>query len=68
MDNVLDEATWSRLQGPLRERCPRLTPADLADAGRRIDLLTAKIQNRHWVDRLAARRLVLGLLQELGTR
>ena len=39
--------------------CPRLTPRDIADCERRVDLLSAKIQNLHWVDRVEARRLVL---------
>lgn len=65
MDNVIDEEEWQRLLPRLRERCPRLTPADLEAAERRVDLLTAKIQFRHWIDRVSARRIVLGLREEL---
>ena len=62
--NMIGDELWARLLPRLRERCPRLTEADLADAGQRIDLLTAKIQNRHWIDKVAAQRIVLELLQE----
>lgn len=61
--SVIVEATWDRLLPLLRERCPRLTPADIEAVERRSDLLAAKIQNRHWVDRQTAERLVLELLQ-----
>jgi hypothetical protein len=57
---------WRQLLPGLRRRCPLLTDADLAEGQRRIDLLTAKIQNRHWVDRVTARRTVLELLQQSG--
>ena len=50
----------------LRQRCPRLTEQDLGECEQRIDLLTAKIQNRHWINRIAARRTVLALLKEVG--
>jgi len=60
--NMISDEDWQRLLPLLRERCPRLTPADLEDADQRLDLLSAKIQNRHWVDRVSARRLVLELL------
>lgn len=57
---------WRQLLPELRRRCPLLTDDDLAEGRRRIDLLTAKIQNRHWVDRVTARRVVLELLQRSG--
>ncbi len=60
--NQIDTAHWQRLLPRLRETCPLVTATDLDDCGQRLDLLSAKIQNRHWVDRLAARRLVLQLL------
>ena len=61
VSNQIPDAEWQQLLPKLRERCPRLTEADLADAGQRVDLLSAKIQNRHWVDRVTARRIVLEL-------
>lgn len=64
--NVIPVDKWPLLEPLLRKACPRLTPTDLAEAQRRVDLLTAKIQNRHWMDRVAARRVVLGLLQQAG--
>lgn len=66
--NVLSEDEWNRLLPELRARCPRLTEDDLAGAERRIDLLSAKIQNRHWIDRVTARRTVLALLDEIRRR
>jgi hypothetical protein len=57
---------WQQLLPRLRQQCPRLTPDDLAESQQRIDLLIAKIQNRHWVDRITARRTVLSLLQLTG--
>lgn len=63
--NMLSDAQWEALLPLVRERCSRLTEADLADARPRMDLLTAKIQNRHWVDRVTARRLVLELVEQI---
>jgi hypothetical protein len=57
---------WQLLLPRLRLQCPRLTLSDLAESQQRIDLLIAKIQNRHWVDRITARRTVLSLLQLTG--
>jgi len=65
---MLTDAQWEALLPLLRERCPRLTEADLADARPRVDLLSAKIQNRHWVDRVTARRLVLELVEQVRDR
>ena len=56
--NQLTEAAWEQLTVALRETCSRLTPRDLADCEKRLDLLVAKVQNRHWVDRETARQLV----------
>ena len=64
--NILADDTWQKLVPLLKQRCPRLTPADLGEAQQRIDLLTAKIQNRHWISRTEARRVVLGLLKDMG--
>jgi hypothetical protein len=41
---------------------------DLQECQGRIDLLTAKIQNRHWVSRSDAQRTVLGALAALGLK
>lgn len=64
--NVLSESQWATLVPLLRKHCPRLTPSDLAACGRQVDILSAKIQNRHWMDRVVAQRLVLSLMQQAG--
>ena len=64
--NVLSESQWATLEPLLKKACPNLTPQDLTDSQLRVDILTAKIQNRHWIDRVEAQRLVLGLLQQAG--
>jgi hypothetical protein len=66
--NVLPEPQWQSLIPVLRKHCPRLTAGDLAGCQRRLDLLTAAIQNRHWVSRVAARRLALGLMHAAGVQ
>lgn len=64
--NVIPEDKWAALEPLLKKSCPRLTPLDLAECQRRVDILTAKIQNRHWMDRVAAQRVVLALMQQAG--
>lgn len=64
--NVIPEAKWATLMPLLKKSCPRLTPLDLSECQFRVDILTAKIQNRHWMDRVAAQRVVLGLMQQAG--
>jgi len=64
--NVLTESQWAALEPLLKKACPRLTPLDLSDSQRRVDILTAKIQNRHWMERVKAQRVVIGLLQQAG--
>lgn len=64
--HVISEADWKKLVPKLREKCPRLTEQDLREVRGRLDLVTAKIQNRHWCDRLTARRTVYALCAELG--
>lgn len=64
--NVLTDSQWTTLEPLLKKACPRLTPLDLVESQRRVDILTAKIQNRHWIDRVAAQRVVIGLLQQAG--
>lgn len=63
---IIPEEVWRTIEPKLRERCPRLTHNDLLEAQRRIDLLSAKIQSRHWVSRETARRIVLSLLKDAG--
>jgi hypothetical protein len=60
--NIIDDATWRNLLPALRTRCPRLTEQDIVECEQRVDLLTAKIQNRHWCDRMTAQRTVTDLL------
>jgi len=62
--NMIPDAQWSRLLPALRSACPRLTEQDLTECEQRVDLLTAKIQNRHWIEKHAARRLAMKLLGE----
>ena len=64
--NVIPDDLWTRLAPVIKRSCPRLTDLDLREAHQRVDLLTAKIQNRHWVSRIAGRRMVLSALGELG--
>ena len=64
--NVIPADKWLALVTLLKKQCPRLTPLDLVESQYRLDLLTAKIQNRHWMDRVAARRVVLALMQQAG--
>lgn len=62
--NVMTDQQWTALLPRLRATCPRLTAQDLDEAKGRIDLLTAKIQNRHWCSRTLAQQTVLKLLDE----
>ncbi len=64
--NVLSAAQWQSILPKLRAKCPRLTEQDLSEAECRVDLLIAKVQNRHWVSKIAARRTVLALLADAG--
>jgi hypothetical protein len=64
--NTIPDDVWRKIEPELKKRCPRLTPADLAESQQRIDLLTAKIQNRHWIAKEPARRIVLALLKDAG--
>ena len=63
---TIPDDQWQQLLPKLRKQCPRLTALDLSECQQRIDLLTAKIQNRHWVNRVVARRTVLAMLQSTG--
>jgi hypothetical protein len=64
--NRIPDDQWTLVTARLRTRCPKLTPTDLSESRQRIDLLVAKIQNRHWIDRVTARRVVLDVLQQCG--
>ncbi len=64
--NVLTDDQWQKLIPMLRARCPRLTEQDLDEAKGRVDLLTAKVQNRHWIDKVTARRTVFAALAAAG--
>ncbi len=64
--NTLSDPIWQRLLPKLRARCPRLTDQDLQEAQQRVDLLTAKIQNRHWVSKTVAGRTLAALISEVG--
>jgi len=64
--NQIPDAAYQTILPKLKAACPRLTDLDLREAQQRIDLLIAKIQNRHWVSKIVARRTVLGLLNQAG--
>ena len=65
--NQIPDPLYQQIVPGLKKACPRLTELDLREAQQRIDLLTAKIQNRHWVSKIVARRTVLALLQQAET-
>ncbi len=64
--NILSESDWAKVEPAIRAACPRLTATDLAEAQRRVDLLAAKIQSRHWISKVEAQRLVLAVLHRAG--
>jgi hypothetical protein len=64
--NQLDDTAWEQLKKAISETCTRITPRDFADCEQRLDLLVAKVQNRHWVDRDTARQLVRDALAAAG--
>lgn len=64
--NQIPDPVYQQIVPGLKKACPRLTELDLREAQQRIDLLTAKIQNRHWVSKIVARRTVLALMQQAG--
>ncbi|TVR45906.1 MAG: hypothetical protein EA402_03585 [Planctomycetota bacterium] len=65
MANLFSEEEWQRLLPHLRSTFTRLTEADLRDCAPRLDLTVAKVQNRHWLDRVTAQRQVLDLVQRV---
>lgn len=60
-----DDDTWRRLLPALRQAFPRITAADWDDCQRRIDLVVAKVQNRHWIDKITARRQAYAVVAPL---
>ena len=60
----IPENVWSRMLPKIKELCPRLTAEDLSEATGRFDLLTAKIQNRHWVSRKDAEATAFSILKD----
>lgn len=64
--NIIPDANWPAVEKTLKASCPRLTASDFAEAQKRVDLLTAKIQNRHWISRIEARRTVFLAMQSNG--
>ncbi len=66
--NVLSAEVFAKIVPGLKARCPRLTELDLFETQHRIDLIVAKIQNRHWISRVEARRIVLEQLAGAGVQ
>jgi hypothetical protein len=60
----ISDSTWSRMLPKIKDLCPRLSPQDLSECEQRIDLLTAKIQNRHWVSRTDAESTAFMILKD----
>lgn len=65
---LLPSDDWQKLIPRIRAACPRLTDGDLREAQCRLDLLAAKIQNRHWVSHDQARRTITGALLAAGIK
>ncbi len=63
---MIPDDVWQKILPTLRTQCSRLTEQDLRETEQRVDLLIAKIQNRHWSSRMDAQRLVLTLLSGVG--
>jgi hypothetical protein len=63
MANMLSESDWQRVLPNLRSTFSRLSEEDLKDCALRVDLTVAKVQNRHWLDRITAQRQVLHVIQ-----
>lgn len=64
MPNMLTAEEWQLLLPALRRTFTRLTEDDLRDCAQRMDLTVAKVQNRHWLDRVSAQRQVLAVVNE----
>lgn len=60
----IPDSLWSRMLPKIKELCPRLTAEDLKECEQRVDLLTAKIQNRHWISRHQAETTALAILKQ----
>ncbi len=60
----IPEPVWSRMLPKINELCPRITTEDLGECEQRFDLLTAKIQNRHWVSRTDAEKTAFAIMKD----
>ncbi|MFW5845549.1 MAG: hypothetical protein ACOCXJ_04920 [Planctomycetota bacterium] len=63
---TLSDEHWNQLLPELRQQCPSLTDRDLEECDRRSDILVAKIQNRQWISKQEAMRLLWALLERQG--
>jgi hypothetical protein len=64
--NIIPAELWTKVEPAIRKQCPRLTATDISETQNRVDLLIAKIQNRQWISRREAQRLVLSALKGAG--
>jgi hypothetical protein len=64
--NIIPAELWTKIEPVIRKQCPRLTATDISETQNRVDLLIAKIQNRQWISRREAQRLVLSALKGAG--
>ena len=60
----IPEPIWQRMLPKIKELCPRLTAEDLSECALRFDILTAKIQNRHWVSRKDAESTAFSIMKD----
>lgn len=60
----IPDSLWTRMLPKIKELCPRLTSSDLKECEQRLDLLCAKIQNRHWVSRHDAETTAFAILKQ----
>ena len=58
-DNV-----WAQVSGAIKKSCERISEQELNECEQRIDLLVAKIQNRHWVSRTKAEELAVMVVKD----
>jgi len=64
--NIIPAELWTKIEPVIRKQCPRLTATDISETQNRVDILIAKIQNRQWISRREAQRLVLSALKGAG--
>lgn len=60
----IDDSQWAQVSAAVKTSCPRVSVQDLSECEQRIDLLIAKIQNRHWISRTAAQGLAFVMLKD----